>query len=262
MTQTPTSRAELAVFLGLTCAMSAPLYAMAASRGGDVYLLMWVPGASAIATRLLFHRSVGGLGWSLPSLRLAVIAYIAPVVYASIAYGLVWWTGFGDLDPSRFQGDMATFLVIGMLQTLFLSLGEELGWRGFLVPALANTMSFRRTAFVSGVIWALWHVPLIVLAGYNAGTPAWYALPFFFTMVIAISFPLAWVRLRSKSVWPAAVLHASHNLFVQGWFDQVTVDTGPTRWLVGEFGAVLALTVATCAWLFLRASTALARTHA
>jgi hypothetical protein len=38
-------------------------------------------------------------------------------------------------------------------------------------------------------------------------------------------------------VWPAAILHASHNLFVQALFDRVTVDTGPTKWLTGECGA-------------------------
>jgi hypothetical protein len=46
------------------------------------------------------------------------------------------------------------------------------GWRSFLVPALARRMSFGWTAVVSGVIWAAWHVPLIVLADYNACPPA------------------------------------------------------------------------------------------
>jgi hypothetical protein len=53
-------------------------------------------------------------------------------------------------------------------------------------------------------------------------------------------------------VWPAAILHASHNLFVQGFFDRVTVDTGPTRWLTGEFGAALAVAIGATAWLFWR----------
>jgi membrane protease YdiL (CAAX protease family) len=255
MTQAKTSPAELALFLILTFAASVLLYALVSSGMGHAYLLMWVPGVSAIATRLLFHRNARGLGWSLPSWRLAALAWIAPVLYASVAYGLVWWSGMGGMDPSRFHADVPTFLIVGLLQSMLLSLGEEIGWRGFLVPALASSLSFRGTAIASGLIWALWHVPLILFADYNAGTPAWYALPWFFVMVVAISFPLAWIRLRSGSVWPATILHASHNLFLQGWFDQVTVDAGPTRWLVGEFGAILALTVATCAWLFLRAAT-------
>jgi hypothetical protein len=71
-------------------------------------------------------------------------------------------------------------------------------------------------------------------------------------MVVSLSVPMAWLRLRSGSVWPAAILHASHNLFVQGFFDRVTVDSGPTRWLTGEFGAALALAIGATAWLFWR----------
>jgi membrane protease YdiL (CAAX protease family) len=92
-------------------------------------------------------------------------------------------------------------------------------------------------------------VPLIAFADYNAGTATWYAVLCFAVMVVSLAVPLAWLRLRSGSVWPAATLHASHNLFVQGFFDRVTVDTGPTRWLTSEFGAALALTVGATALL-------------
>jgi membrane protease YdiL (CAAX protease family) len=72
-------------------------------------------------------------------------------------------------------------------------------------------------------------------------------------MVVSLSFGFAWLRLRSGSVWPAAILHASHNLWVQGFFDRVTVDTGPTRWFVSEFGAALVVTLGITGWLFWRA---------
>jgi uncharacterized protein len=125
------------------------------------------------------------------------------------------------------------------------------------VPTLARSMSFGRTALLSGAIWAAWHVPLILFADYNAGTPAWFSVPCFALMVVAIAVPMAWLRLRTGSVWPAAIMHASHNLFVQGFFDRVTVDTGPTRWLTTEFGAALAVTIGVVAWMFWRARDAL-----
>ena len=106
------------------------------------------------------------------------------------------------------------------------ALGEELGWRGFLVPKLAEGWSFTTTALVSGAIWAVWHMPLIIFAGYNGGTTVLYSIVCFVVMVLGISVPLAWIRLRSGSVWPAALFHASHNLYIQGYFDRVTVDTG------------------------------------
>jgi hypothetical protein len=60
-------------------------------------------------------------------------------------------------------------------------------------------------------------------------------------MVVGISFLFAWLRLASGSVWSAVWPHASHNLWIQGFFDRLTADTGPTEWWIGEFGAGLAV---------------------
>lgn len=254
------TRARLATFLGLTFGLSAVFYWLIISagsldaRGGQYVLaLMWSPGVSALVTRLVFQRNLRGQGWRPGSIRWLALAYVLPLGYAGVAYALVWLTGLGSVDLSRFRMSVATFLVLGSLQSLLSATGEELGWRGFLVPTLTRTMSFTRTALVSGAIWAGWHLPLIVFADYNAGAPTWYSVLCFVVMVLGISFPFAWLRLRSGSFWPAAILHATHNLFVQAFFDRVTVDTGPTEWLTSEFGAALALTAAVTAWVFWRA---------
>jgi uncharacterized protein len=258
------TRAPLATFLALTFALSAVFWWLIVAAGslgarGGMYVLalMWCPGVSALATRLAFQRDVRGQGWRWGETRWAALAYVLPLAYATAAYGVVWLAGLGGVDLGRFRVGVVTFLVLGSLQSLLSATGEELGWRGFLVPTLARTTSFGRTALVSGAIWAAWHVPLIVFADYNGGTPTWYSVLCFVVMVVALSVPFAWLRLRSGSVWPAAILHATHNLFVQAFFDRVTVDTGPTRWLTGEFGAALAVTVGATAWLFWRARHAL-----
>jgi membrane protease YdiL (CAAX protease family) len=263
-TRASNTRAELTTFLCLTFALSAVFWWLIISAGslgahGGLYVfaLMWSPAVGALTTRLVFQHNVRGEGWRLPAPRWAALAYLLPVAYATAAYGLVWLTGLGGVDLSRFKTGIGTFLVIGSLQSLLSATGEELGWRGFLVPTLARNMSFGRTALVSGAIWAAWHVPLIVFADYNGGTPTWYSVLCFAVMVTSLGVPFAWLRLRSGSVWPAAILHASHNLFVQAFFDRVTVNTGPTRWLTSEFGAALAVTIAVTAWLFWRARDAI-----
>jgi hypothetical protein len=68
-------------------------------------------------------------------------------------------------------------------------------------------------------------------------------------MVIGISFVMAWLRLHSGSLWTGAILHATHNLWIQGVFDRVTGDTGPTEWIIGEFGIGLAIALAILGWL-------------
>lgn len=259
MTDEKRTRVELTTFLVLTFALSAIFWGLIIAAGslgarGGLYVLalMWCPGVSALITRLIFQHDLRGEGWGLGAPRWLALAYLLPLAYATAAYGAVWMLGLGGVDLSRFTTGAATFLVLGTIQSLISATGEELGWRGFLVPTLAKTMSFGRLAVLSGAIWALWHFPLIIFADYNSGTATWYSLLCFAVMVVALAVILAWLRLRSGSVWPAAILHASHNLFVQGFFDRVTVDTGPTPWLTSEFGAGLAIAIGLAAWFFWR----------
>jgi membrane protease YdiL (CAAX protease family) len=62
-------------------------------------------------------------------------------------------------------------------------------------------------------------------------------------MVVADSFILAWLTLRSNSLWPAAIFHGSHNLFIQSIFTPLTRDTGPTKYVIDEFGIGLVITI-------------------
>jgi membrane protease YdiL (CAAX protease family) len=130
---------------------------------------------------------------------------------------------------------------LGMVWSSIFALGEEIGWRGLLVPELATVTSFTNTALVSGIIWAVWHFPLIFLGGYNGGTSRWYSALCFTPMVIGIATVLAWMRLKSGSVWTGMLLHASHNLFTQCIFDPLTQDTVVTKYVRGEFGVALAV---------------------
>lgn len=121
------------------------------------------------------------------------------------------------------------------------ALGEEIGWRGFLVPELSKHMGFTKVALVSGAIWAVWHSPAVLFSDYNGGTNVWYSMLMFFILVLGVSFMFTWLRLKSGSLWTAVLIHAVHNLFVQGYLDVVTEDTGITKFLTGEFGAALAV---------------------
>jgi hypothetical protein len=69
-------------------------------------------------------------------------------------------------------------------------------------------------------------------------------------VVVSASFMLAGLRLKSDSMWPAAVFHASHNVFVPGVFDSLIRNTGSTFWYTSEFGAALTITSAVSALYF------------
>ena len=64
----------------------------------------------------------------------------------------------------------------------------------------------------------MWHFPELIFADYNSGTPWWFGMTCFAVMVVSLSVIMSWIRLRTGSVWAAAILHASHNTFIQGFF--------------------------------------------
>jgi membrane protease YdiL (CAAX protease family) len=71
-------------------------------------------------------------------------------------------------------------------------------------------------------------------------------------MVMAMGTVMAWLRTVSRSLWPPAVLHASHNLLVQGVFDAGTTAGPWSGYLTGEFGVGLVLTIGVVAWLMVK----------
>jgi membrane protease YdiL (CAAX protease family) len=238
----PRAHNSVIFFLVLTFVLSSIFYARSfsgAPLGQVAPLLMWMPGVAAIVTQLTFHRTIKGLGWRPGSFRYLAMAILIPIFYCLAIYVPVWLAGLGLFNGSRL-GKMLPFLPIAMVQSLVTALGEEIGWRGFLAPAFYRTRGFLWAGIGTGLIWALWHVPLIVVGGYGAGTPVWYATACFLISVPGMSVVLAWLRLRSNSLWTAVLYHAVHNVAIQDVFDGSTIDTGATRWITTEFGFGLA----------------------
>lgn len=261
-------RRRVVLFLVLTYALSSIFYVLIISHGKLRPLptlgLMWCPGVAALILRLSTRGNLRGIGWGWGKTRWQVLAYLAPAALALVVYGLVWSTGIGGLSPEGLMESakgipwplpviLAIFATAGLVPSIVFALGEEIGWRGFLVPELARMTSFTRTALWSGAAWSVYHFPLILFANYNSGgAPRGYALLVFTWMALAVSFIAAWLRLRSGSVWTAVILHASHNLFIQQIFDPLTRDRGITRYVTTEFGVGLALAYSLLAWYFWR----------
>lgn len=240
-------RASVLCFLALTFGISSIFYSRSfagAPLNSVVPFLMWTPGACAIVTQLVFHRPMADLGWRPGPVRYLALSVLLPLIYCTVVYVPVWVFGAGRFD-GRFLTRAWPLLPLALVQNVFFALGEEIGWRGFLVPALSRLRGFTWAGVASGLIWGSWHVPLIMFGGYSAGTPQWYAVTCFMISVTAMSVTVAWLRLRSDSLWTAALYHGAHNLTIQGVFDQSTADTGWTKWITTEFG--VGLTIATVA---------------
>ena len=198
---------RVVTFVVLAFVLSAPFYYLIAQNGGlesptsanFVIPLMWMPGVAGLITTFIYQRNLRGMGWGLGKPKYYLFAYLLPILYAGIAYGIVWLVGLGGLDFSqKGVGGLLTSLTIGVITALVTAMGEEIGWRGLLVPQLARTNSFARTGLISGIIWGIWHVPVIIGGGYNSGAPTWFAVSAFMVVVMGMSFAFAWVRLASE----------------------------------------------------------------
>jgi membrane protease YdiL (CAAX protease family) len=276
------SRQQIAIYLLLVFAFSSVFYflvlrahTLGAGAGLYVFGIMWCPALAGITTLKLNGRNLTELGWIWPEKKYAVQSWLIPLLYATIAYAIVWAArlgGFPDHDfmtllvqrmGLRASPTVSTVIYIllagsfGLVKSLASALGEEIGWRGFLVPELFKNIGFTGTALISGAVWACWHYPLLIWGDYNSGTPTWYGLTCFTVLVVSISFVFAWMRLKSGSLWTGALLHASHNLYVQGIFTPLTRNTGKTAWFIDEFGAVLPLITVCFAIYFWRRRTEL-----
>lgn len=221
-----------------------------------ILLLMWVPGLVSIVCRLVLREGVsdvsfrfgGRHGW-----RMLGLAWFYAVPVGLIAYGASWGLGLdqfqGPHHVSFFSGDtwppavrfivqLALCLSIGTLFSMISAAGEELGWRGYMLTRLVEA-GMPRPVLVSGLIWAAWHLPLIVSGQYAAGPHPILSACMFVPSVVAAAYICARVRLESGSVWPAVMFHAAWNATIQGAFDPATKGGGAAQTVsiwVGESG--------------------------
>src|SRR5262245_53290106 len=92
--------------------------------------------------------------------------------------------------------------------------GEEIGWRGYMLTRLIDA-GLPKPILTSGLIWGLWHVPLILGGVYLAGPLPALSAVLFMVLATALSFVFARLRLETGSVWPAIALHAAWNAIIQ-----------------------------------------------
>lgn len=197
--------------------------------------LMFVPAIAALIVLRLSGAGWRGIRWGVGRPVYLLVAALIPTLVAiafvvamqaldagsSSGLGLsasgatmesgLWLLGEGDQSFARFLPNVVlSSLVVSVLAGL-LAVGEEVGWRGYLQERLVSRYGLLRGVTALGLVWAAWHVPLI-LQGYNFPEyPLLGAFVLFPLMGVCWSFLLAWLTIRGASVWPAVLAHGSIN---------------------------------------------------
>ena len=203
---------------------------------------------------------LASLGVHRPGLRSWPAAFLLPVLTVLLLpYAAALALGSAALAPlgSASWLGVAALLVTNLALMTGLVMGEEIGWRGYLLPRVQTLLPRRRAALVVGFVQGLFHLPLILLTTtYDSIGSRWVVAP---VVVVTLTFAgvfFAWLRDRSRSVWPVALAHASVNTLLDGGGLVVVLAPVTLACTAGESGlATLAAVVGLAVVLLVRGST-------
>lgn len=193
---------------------------------------MLMPFASHILTRMITREGFAmtgkdsmmlGISFKDKKWKYFIFAMFVPWVYFEvtniIALVLVpeaFDTGIlGEMGLSNEIAFVYPLIIISSCTIAsFAALGEEGGWRGYMMPKLMKLMSVPKAVIVGGIIWGVWHAPLTCI-GHNFGTD-YPGFPYVGILVMCIfctlmGMLLTYITIKSSSIWPAAIMHAVNN---------------------------------------------------
>ena len=185
------------------------------------------------------------LGWKLQlrkNLRWLLIAWLLPTILGMIgaalyflvtpdawdttfsyANGLLGAEGLRQLEANGLS--LKQYAVISTISAvsyapfinMLLTIGEEVGWRGTMYPELKARFGETKGRIIGGIIWGIWHWPIMLLAGYEYGTAYWGAPitgPLLFCVItVAMGILLDFLYEKTMSIWVPALCHGAINAF-------------------------------------------------
>lgn len=151
---------------------------------GLVLALMWMPALASIMARLVLKEGSADISFRFGGrigLRMTLIAWFYPLAVGALAYGFAWAAGLVQFRSptvpgfpavsaplTAFSTLVAIRLTIGVPIAALAAAGEEIGWRGYMLTRLIEAGA-PFPLLLSGVVWACWHMPLILGGVYASG---------------------------------------------------------------------------------------------
>lgn len=234
---------------------------------------MFVPGLVSIFVRKVITKEGfqdAGLRWG--SFREYAKVWGLTIALFVAIFGLTWLAGYApDFSLRSFTEPLGLTLPISaslfsaliFAFTIFLSpvfnfvpsLGEELGWRGYLLPKLMP-LGTTRALLLHGVIWGLWHVPFVLLVGFGGYPNRWLGAILYIALIAAVGVYFGHLRLKTGSTLLPTYAHAMFN--AQGYGLWVMVWVSFNRYIGGVGGAVGIAVLGVLGWYALRQTERLA----
>jgi membrane protease YdiL (CAAX protease family) len=261
------------LFYGFAFGLILLLTLLGQGLGGSILpIAMFTPLAAVLLMQLVVtHDGTTRAGWRILGLhqlglRTWGVAILAPFLVMLCTYGIAWSTGIGRLDQTALSGVIALDgpvsvlrtvfkILLGLIMSMTLALGEEIGWRGYLLLHLLP-LGRTRALLLSGLLQGIWHLPIMLLTPFyhESGDRLTVAALFLLSTTLGGVF-FGSLRLTSKSVWPAALAHGAFNMFWTTFMAITVAVTSPAvlEYWAGESGVITLVEIAVVAgWLIYR----------
>ena len=185
-----------------------------------------------------------------------LIAVVGPVLIGALSFsvaaalGVVRFPGLGVVSVSG-----GLNILVGLVISTFVFLGEEIGWRGFLLFRLAEVTTPRMAAILTGACHAVFHLPLLLLTTtYQSAGQRWIVVPMVMITLTLAGVWYGWLRLSSGSIWPVCLSHSVFNNVMESLAGVAIVTSAAAMaYVTTETGVVtMVIMVLVAAFLLLR----------
>jgi membrane protease YdiL (CAAX protease family) len=243
---------EAGVFLAIAYVLALAI-AIALPRAGIAPLISMMVPVIAVAITVLVTLPRGqrraawaDVGFGRPPWRAMLVAVAGSMVILALSYAIAAAAGvIRFAAPAGGFGGWVLELALTLLVFGVVLLGEEIGWRGFLLLRFGAVMSGRRAALATGACQAAFHLPLLTLTTtYQSEGNRWIVVPMVMVTLTLAGVWYGWLRLWSRSIWPVSYAHSAFNSVLQG-APQVVIATSPAAmaYTTMETGVVTLLIV-------------------
>jgi membrane protease YdiL (CAAX protease family) len=209
----------LSLLIGFTGGHDSPLIGLG-------YLSMILPALAVLIVRAALHEGPRICWERFPLRYLPVALFLMPVTMHAVMLPLMAVaTGGIQWQP---HGNIVLNAVLGVTIVSFLAFFEEVGWRAWLLPRLAERFDARAAVLLTSVIWAIWHVPfqLSGILHIDGITPTRLIVPATFG-TLASGLVLGWLWLRTESIWLVSIGHGALNNWGQFAFKYMKDSGSP-----------------------------------
>lgn len=189
----------------------------------------WTPAIIVISIAYLLKGNVGlkklffKMAFRKTYIKWYILAFIIPLVICGASFSILSLIRYQEIVFPTFNHSLDSYLLFLFFIVLG-SIGEEIGWRGFLLPLLLRKHSYLVSSILIGVFWGAWHLQ------FQAGVSVFFV---YILLTIEMSIVISWLcKMTNGNIISAIIMHSSFNLCALLLFEEIVVNISQNSELI------------------------------